>query len=207
MKNDKICISKAVAFMIPVVLVIIAIILFTSYLNNQTYSTKSKAAAPKMAVAVPRQMCLYQGKEVGGLEGRGRGVFVDAYAYNIKTFCVLYLTTLHVSQPNEAYVEQALPYRCKSQMEYTASGMPIQTLVSGEALMDAQCLGTAKTCMFGGATILPGQETKVGTQVFSIDPQGCYVQDNKKNGWRCRMESTFAAKADYMNVKDATCIN
>ena len=44
MKDDKICINKIVVFAIPVTIILIAIIFFSSFMNKQSYSTKSKAS-------------------------------------------------------------------------------------------------------------------------------------------------------------------
>jgi len=46
MKNDKICFSKKMVVIVPVLLFLIAVVLFTNYMNGQKYSISSRASAP-----------------------------------------------------------------------------------------------------------------------------------------------------------------
>ena len=105
MKKDKICISKAVALMIPVTLVLIAVILFTNYINKQTYSTHSKAAAPASSATA---LCTYQGLRVHA-SNPGTDDRPFNYFYDPSTFCVL-----GVYSDINPTVRQPLPYKCNT---------------------------------------------------------------------------------------------
>ena len=187
MKKDKICISKAVALMIPVTIVLITIILFTNYLNQQSYSTKSKAMEPSKSAMSNDRWCTFQ-RAIVTVEKPTNDTDFNYY-YNPKTFCII-----SIYDGMRPRGEQPIPYKCKSS--------ETQILIPGEAEQSNTCSGGVGVCMYGGKALLPGIPVWNGSQKFAVDGMGCITQDGKTNGWRCNVGEDYGNIIDTENCPD-----